>query len=52
MAGRFQSWDLWKDWKGGIGLSYRLHQHIVLAIEQPRLRVLVQGLHILTGTGG
>lgn len=35
----------------GIRPSYRLHEHIVLAIEQPCPRVLVQGLHVLTGTG-
>lgn len=32
-------------------LSYRLHQHVVLAIEQPRPGVLVQGFHIFSGAG-
>lgn len=36
---------------GGTRLSYRLHQHVVLAIEQPRPGVLVQGLHVLSGAG-
>ena len=36
----------------GVGLPYRLHQHVVLAIEQPGPGVLVQRLHVLAGAGG
>ena len=37
---------------GGVGLPYRLHQHVVLAVEQPGPGVLVQRLHVLAGAGG
>lgn len=37
---------------GGVRLPYRLHQHVVLAIEQPGPGVLVQRLHVLAGAGG